>query len=118
MDGMDAIRALGALAFVLALLLGVAWALKRFGGGFGLRPPSASDLRVIESRPLDSRRKLVVLRWGEREHLLCLGPTGDSLIASREAPDRPAGGAGVRAGDGASGADSPKPPARPKGDAA
>jgi hypothetical protein len=27
-----------------------------------------------------------VVRWGEKEHLLCLAPTGDMVIASRDAP--------------------------------
>jgi hypothetical protein len=31
------------------------------------------------------RRKLAVVRWGEKEHLLCLAPTGDTVIASRDA---------------------------------
>lgn len=87
MDFFSVIKALAALAFVLGLLLGGAWALRRYGSRIGLKTGAASqDLRVIEWRSLDMRRKLVVVRWGDREHLLSLAPTGDTLIASREAP--------------------------------
>ena len=39
-------------------------------------------------RARDERRKLAVVRWGDREHLICLAPTGDTLLGSRDAlPD-------------------------------
>jgi flagellar protein FliO/FliZ len=87
MDVFDFLRAAGALALVLGILLGFAWLLRRYGGSIGLKPGGASsDLRVVEWRTLDMRRKLAVVRWGEREHLLCLSPTGDIVVGSREAP--------------------------------
>jgi len=92
MDAFDALRAAGALILVLGILLGGAWLLRRYGGSIGLRAgAAASDLRVVEWRTLDMRRKLAVVRWGEREHLLVLSPTGDTMIASREAQAAPAG---------------------------
>ena len=51
-----------------------------------LRGQVSQDLKVLEWRSLDMRRKLAVVRWGDREHLLCLAPTGDMVVASREAP--------------------------------
>jgi flagellar protein FliO/FliZ len=87
MDLFATLRAIAALAFVLGLLLGGAWLLRRYGGRIGLKTGQVSaDLKVLEWRSLDMRRKLAVVRWGEREHLICLAPTGDMLIASREAP--------------------------------
>lgn len=87
MDAFDALRAAGALILVLGMLLGSAWALRRFGGSLGLKSGvQASDLRVVEWRSLDMRRKLAVVRWDGREHLLCIGPAGDCVIAQREAP--------------------------------
>ncbi|HVY90126.1 MAG TPA: flagellar biosynthetic protein FliO [Hyphomonadaceae bacterium] len=87
MDVFDALRAAGALILVLGILLGGAWALRRYGGSLGLRTgAAASDLRVVEWRNLDMRRKLAVVRWGASEHLLVLSPTGDTMIASRDAP--------------------------------
>lgn len=90
MDIFDFLRAAGALILVLGILLGFAWLLRRYGGSIGLKPgTAASDLRVVEWRTLDMRRKLAVIRWGGREHLLCLSPTGDIVVGSREAPLAP-----------------------------
>ena len=87
MDILDALRAAGALILVLGILLGFAWLLRRYGGSLGLRTgQAASDLSVVEWRTLDMRRKLAVIRWDGRDHLLCLGPVNDLLIAQRPAP--------------------------------
>lgn len=87
MDLLSVIKALAALAFVLGLLLGGTWLLRKYGSRIGLKAGQPSqDLKVIEWRALDMRRKLVVVRWGEREHLLSLAPTGDILVGSRDAP--------------------------------
>ena len=86
MDAFDALRAIGALILVIGLMLGFAWAARRYGGQLGMRPARESDLRIVEWKTLDVRRKLAVVRWGGEEHLLCLGPAGDCVIARREAP--------------------------------
>jgi flagellar protein FliO/FliZ len=97
MDGLDALRALGALLLVIGLLVGGLWVLRRFSGHLGVKPGATpSDLRVLEWRPIDPRRKLAVIRWDGRDHLLCLGPTGDCVIASREAPPEPAAVAPIK----------------------
>lgn len=90
MNGLDALRALGALLLVIGLLVGGLYLLRRFGGQIGVRAGAApSDLRVLEWRSLDPRRKLAVIRWDGRDHLLCLGPAGDCVIAQRDAPAEP-----------------------------
>lgn len=91
MDPIDAFRAIGALVLVLGLILGLTWAVRRFGGKIGMASaqPRMDDLRVVEFRSLDMRRKLAVVRWGDREHLLCVGPTGDCVIADRPAAADP-----------------------------
>lgn len=87
MDLLSILKAIAALAFVLGLLLGGAYLLRKYGSRIGLKAGAASqDLKVVEWRSLDMRRKLVVVRWGEREHLLSLAPTGDVLVASRDTP--------------------------------
>jgi flagellar protein FliO/FliZ len=87
MDLLSILKALGALAFVLGLLLGGTYLLRKYGSRIGIKGGMASqDLKVVEWRALDMRRKLVVIRWGEKEHLLSIAPTGDTLIASRDAP--------------------------------
>jgi len=86
MDIFDALRAIGALALVLGILLGFAWLLRKYGSSMGIKVgQEASDLRVVEWRSLDMRRKLAVVRWDGRDHLLCLGPAGDIVVANRTA---------------------------------
>ena len=87
MDLLSILKAIAALAFVLGLLLGGTWLLRKYGSRIGLKAGVVStDLKVTEWRTLDMRRKLAVVRWGDREHLVCLAPTGDMLIATRDAP--------------------------------
>ena len=95
MDIFNALKAIAALAFVLGILLGFAWLLRRYGSSLGIKiGQTVSDLHVVEWRALDMRRKLAVVRWDGREHLLVLGPTGDLLVANRTAPlPAPAGAA-------------------------
>jgi flagellar protein FliO/FliZ len=88
MDVFDALRAAGALILVLGIILGLAWLLRRYGGSIGLRAgAAASDLRIVEWKTIDVRRKLAVIRWDGREHLLVLGPAGDCVIAHRAATE-------------------------------
>jgi flagellar protein FliO/FliZ len=90
MDVFDALRAAGALILVLGIILGLAWLLRRYGGSIGLKPGAAtSDLRVIEWKNIDVRRKLAVIRWDGRDHLMVFGPAGDSVVASRDATELP-----------------------------
>ncbi len=73
-----------ALALVVALILGLAWAVKRFGLGGplvrGLPSGAGRRLAVVEVLTLDPRRKLVLVRRDEREHLLLLGAGADLLV--------------------------------------
>jgi flagellar protein FliO/FliZ len=80
-------RMTGALIITIGFILGFYWVARRYGPRLGLRAPAnPSDLGVIEWKVLDVRRKLAVVRWDGREHLLCLGPAGDIVIAERPAP--------------------------------
>jgi flagellar protein FliO/FliZ len=88
MNIFDALKAIAALAFVLGILLGFAWLLRKYGSTLGIKVGGAvSDLRVVEWRSLDMRRKLAVVRWDGRDHLLVLSPAGDILVANRTAPE-------------------------------
>ena len=59
MDLLSILKALGALAFVLGLLLGGTYLLRKYGSRIGLKTGVVSqDLRVVEWRALDMRRKL------------------------------------------------------------
>jgi flagellar protein FliO/FliZ len=73
-----------ALAFVLALIAVLAWAVKRFGLFAHVVPVRGGKKRitVVESAPLDAKRRLVLIRRDDREHLLLLGANGDAVVES------------------------------------
>lgn len=82
----ELIRATAALIFVLSIILGMGWAFKRFTNSKANIVNKISDLRIVEWRGMDSRRKLAVVHWDGREHLLCLSQTDQCVVASRQAP--------------------------------
>lgn len=69
-----------ALILVLGLILLLAWALRRFGLGGMVRPGSKRRLHIIETAAAGPRHRLVLVRRDQTEHLLLLGPTGDTII--------------------------------------
>ncbi len=86
------LRFMFALILVLGLIGALTWAARRFGFGGQLTPNAGKTprLSVVEVRTLDSRRKLVLLRRDDREHLVLLGPNQDlhlegGIPAPREA---------------------------------
>ena len=92
-DYIDYIRYIGALLFVIALIMGLAVLLRRLGnsslmGGMGVKR-SDKRLRVLEVQPIDPRRRLVLVAQDDVEHLLMIGPERD-LVISHDRPARPA----------------------------
>ena len=75
-------RFLLALLAVLALIGLLAWLARRFGLGGRLVPNKGRHRRlsIVEVLTLDSRRKLVLLRRDQTEHLVLLGPGRDLLL--------------------------------------
>jgi flagellar protein FliO/FliZ len=71
-----------ALVFVLALMGLLAAALRRFNNLPSLSAPKQKRLKIIESLPLDARRRLVILQRDSRQHLVILGATGETVIES------------------------------------
>jgi flagellar protein FliO/FliZ len=76
------LRFLLALAFVLGLIMALAWAARRFGfsGSFTSLRNRSTRLSVSESLMLDGKRRLVLVRRDDREHLLILGPAGETVV--------------------------------------
>ncbi len=78
------LRLVIALAIVIVLMGGLAFILKKLG----LAEKTASmrgkkrRLRIVESLPLDARRRLVLLECDNAQHLVILGATGETLIKS------------------------------------
>ena len=78
----DLARFAAALIFVLALMGGLSLVMRRFSHNHPLTLPQKRRLKILEVLPLDSRRRLVLLRRDNREHLVILGATGETLIES------------------------------------
>lgn len=76
----------GALAAVLALVIGLAW-LARLRLGRALPGSSRRRLAIVESTQVDPRTRVLILRCDDREHLLAVGPAG---VAALSALPRPA----------------------------
>ncbi|MBX6369526.1 MAG: flagellar type III secretion system pore protein FliP [Rhodospirillales bacterium] len=87
-------RFLIALALVVALIAGAAWAAKRFGlaGRITAAAGGRRRLAVVEVAPLDGKRRLVLLRRDDVEHLVVLGQESATVIETNiSPPTRPAG---------------------------
>ena len=90
-----------ALLFVLGLIGLLAYVLRRFGLGtirispaFRTKGRSAEKrLAVVEVASLDTRRRLVLIRRDDTEHLILLGNTADLLIETNIKPKQPRPGA-------------------------
>lgn len=112
MEFAEYFRFFAALGVVLVLIAGLAALVRRsgFGGRLAIAPGAGGERRLalVEVRPLDAKRKLVLLRRDDREHLVLLGAAGDLLIESDipAPPARPAaamppaGGGAMAAADG------------------
>lgn len=92
MDLISYTRFIAALLFVLALIGGLTWVARKFGliarvtaGG----PNKIKRLDIIEVLTVDARRRLILLRRDNVEHLVLLGPERDTLIETG-VPTQPA----------------------------
>jgi flagellar protein FliO/FliZ len=82
-DGTTLLKMLFAFVFVLSLMWLFSWALKRLGlAGRSFAPGARRRLALVEHLPLDHRRRLVIVRRDDREHLLVLGPSGETVVES------------------------------------
>lgn len=85
-------RYLVSLIFVLGLIGLFAWLLRRFGPPSRLRGPGKRRLSIVEILPVDARRRLVLLRRDDTEHLILIGQGQDLVVESGiEPPHEPAG---------------------------
>ena len=71
-----------ALVFVLALIFAVAWVVRRFGLGGARATPMGRQRRLAiqEVLVLDARRRLVLIRRDDTEHLVLLGANGETVL--------------------------------------
>jgi hypothetical protein len=117
-------RAVVALVLVLALIALTVWLMRRFGdarvaGGGGGRNRQ-QRLAVLDSAVVDARRRLVLIRRDNVEHLLLIGGPSDVVVEPNIVRATPAGGAarpGARPGGFESDEDTPLIPEPAHGEA-
>ncbi|HEV2548460.1 MAG TPA: flagellar biosynthetic protein FliO [Stellaceae bacterium] len=81
-------RFLLALIFVVALIVAIAWLVRRFGlGGRFVAAGGTRRLAILEVLPLDGKRRLVLLKRDGVEHLVLLGQQSDLVIERGSAGD-------------------------------
>jgi flagellar protein FliO/FliZ len=90
MDWTYWLRAVAGLAATLALLGGLALLARRLGMLQAPVPGGKRRMGIVESLFLDPRRRVVIVRVDDKEHILLLSPFGDHTIASQAALAVPA----------------------------
>jgi flagellar protein FliO/FliZ len=76
-----------ALVAVVALLGLFAWLARRLGLATRIAGPGGRRrLAIVEVTPVDGKRRLVLLRRDDVEHLVLLGPDGATVVESGIAP--------------------------------
>ena len=73
---------IAALVFVLALMIGLSTVMKRVHAGGKMPLGRKRRLQIVEILPLDGRRRAVILRRDDREHLVILGANGETVVES------------------------------------
>lgn len=82
MDVGDYFKFVLALVFVLGLIGVLALLVRRYGFGMSALQKRAGGrrLQVVEIHPLDARRRLVLVRRDDVEHLILLGASSEIVI--------------------------------------
>jgi flagellar protein FliO/FliZ len=81
MDPTEYLRFFAALIFVLALIGAAAFALRAFGFMTpGNRNKAERRMSIVETLTLDPRRRLMIVRRDNVEHLLLLGIQGETIV--------------------------------------
>ncbi|NKB56801.1 MAG: hypothetical protein GKS00_10740 [Alphaproteobacteria bacterium] len=89
MDFDGYLRFVLALVFVLGLIGLIGLLLRRYGASaMGMAPRRKGQgrrLQVVEVAAIDARRRLVLVKRDNREHLILLGASSETLIESSPA---------------------------------
>jgi flagellar biosynthetic protein FliO len=79
METTEAVRYLAAVGFVLALVGGATFMVRRFGLP-GVMGGASRRLQVVETLMLGGRHKLVLVRCDRTEHLIAITPQATTLV--------------------------------------
>ncbi|MGH1455667.1 MAG: FliO/MopB family protein [Alphaproteobacteria bacterium] len=76
------VRLLIALAFVVGLMGGLAFVLKKLGLATpqSIKTTDKRRLKIVESLPLDARRRLMIIQCDGREHLIIAGNNNETIV--------------------------------------
>jgi flagellar protein FliO/FliZ len=88
MDGILLLKFFSAFVFVMALMALLSWAMKKTGLAGSAAGNTGRRLKVVEFLQLDQRRRLVIVRRDDREHLLLLGPGSETVVETNIPADR------------------------------
>ena len=80
MDLVNIARFVLSFLVVIGLLGGLAWILRRFGTGRITAAAGKGRLGVVEVSVVDAKRRLVLLRRDDVEHLILLSPTSETVV--------------------------------------
>lgn len=81
------LKLLAAMLFVLALMGGLALVLKRLNlAGLPQIAPRHRRLKIVEAIPLDARRRLLLIQRDDKQHLVILGPNGETIVETNIQP--------------------------------
>ncbi len=78
------VRLLIALAVVVGLMGGLAFVLKKLGLATpqSIKTSDRRRLKIVESLPLDARRRLMIIQCDGQEHLIIVGANSETVIQS------------------------------------
>ncbi len=75
------LKMLAALLFVLGLMGGLALVLRKFGfSGHVSTSGEKARLKIVESIPVDARRRIAIIRRDDVEHLVIFGPESETVV--------------------------------------
>ncbi|PJK31411.1 flagellar biosynthetic protein FliO [Minwuia thermotolerans] len=80
MESLEYIRFVAGLAVVVGLIAAAAWAARRFGLAPRISGGGAGRLGIVAVQTVDTRRRLVLVRRDDREHLILIGPNSETVI--------------------------------------
>ena len=80
MEPQNYITAVLVLILVIGLILGLAALLKRFGLADARALGRRTRLAIVESKSVDGRHRLVLVRRDDVEHLVLVGPNTSQVI--------------------------------------
>ncbi|NIJ41158.1 flagellar protein FliO/FliZ [Parvibaculum indicum] len=84
MDITEVLRFVGALVFIIGLIGLCGYAARKWGlftGGYTM-PGALKRLAIVETKPLDTKNRLVLIRRDGKEHLILLGAEQSLVIES------------------------------------